>query len=783
MRTSFLLYAAALLLPAAQGATQVASAQQAATQDSGWIKSHWTSVGFRGLTADGDQGRLERYRDLASGALLAFGGTAENTTSAFQFNANNLGYRDQQYTFRYNKYGRLKLDASWNSIPLNYAYNTLTPWKTQGGNVWTLDQAARTAVETKTPGVLGIGSTAADYNTASIFRGLATPFALQSRRDVANVDLKYRPSELTSLNVAFSTTHKTGNQPYGMSFAFNNANEVPMALDNTTRDLTTAFEWADAQVGMFRAGWTGSWFDNQFQSVMWDNPLRATDYSNGKAPPAGPYDPSGYANGNGPAKGRLALPPGNSMNSVNFLGLYKMPNRTTLNGQLAFTTMRQDENLIPWTTNANIANSNVYTIFPGLAALPRASADAVVHSINAVLNFTTRPTDKFAFDMKYRFNDHENRTPHFDASNNVRFDAVPENVPGTETERFNIRQNTFETGATLTVIPSSAIRLGYILDDVKREGRVFADMTDYTFRLSFDSFRSEYFTVRAVIEDVRRVGDGFIEASLEDGGAQPGLRYYDEADMHRNKGMLILDVTPNSWMNVGLSYAGGKDIYGGEGHEFGLLDNTNTAYNLSLDFTPNEKLTIGTNYGRDFYKSLQKARNANPPVTTGAYDSWTDPNRDWNLDTDETVNNAGFYVQLPKAFKDTDIKLSYDYGSSDNALFFFGPRIEELRTNTAFTTGDGKPCGATFTGTSCFAQLPNITNNWTQLRLDATHRFSPTLGVSLSYWYENFDVTDYATTNLPDGSPRIDPLGAITTGYGNRPYKGQTTMLRLMYSF
>ena len=34
-----------------------------------------------------------------------------------------------------------------------------------------------------------------------------------------------------------------------------------------------------------------------------------------------------------------------------------------------------------------------------------------------------------------------------------------------------------------------------------------------------------------------------------------------------------------------------------------------------------------------------------------------------------------------------------------------------------------------------------------------------------------------------DGTVRIDPLGAITTGYGNRPYKGQTGMLRLIVVF
>ena len=46
--------------------------------------------------------------------------------------------------------------------------------------------------------------------------------------------------------------------------------------------------------------------------LTWDNPIRATDFNNGLLPPNGPYDPSGYSNGNGPAQGRMALAPSNT---------------------------------------------------------------------------------------------------------------------------------------------------------------------------------------------------------------------------------------------------------------------------------------------------------------------------------------------------------------------------------------------------------------------------------------------------------------------------------------
>ena len=61
--------------------------------------------------------------------------------------------------------------------------------------------------------------------------------------------------------------------------------------------------------------------------------------------------------------------------------------------------------------------------------------------------------------------------------------------------------------------------------------------------------------------------------------------------------------------------------------------------------------------------------------------------------------------------------------------------------------------------------------------------------------YEKFDVQDFATINtggsqtLPTSTltqsdqPRIDWWGSLLTGYGNRPYKGNTGIVRVFYMF
>jgi len=142
-------------------------------------------------------------------------------------------------------------------------------------------------------------------------------------------------------------------------------------------------------VQLFRVGWDGSWFTNHMKSLVWDNPIRITDFNNGLLPPSGPYDPSGYSNGNGPAQGRESTAPNNMMHVVSATGLYKMRGRTTLNGTVQLTSQTQDDALIPFTINSAINSPAVFAAFPHIAQLPRSTAQAEAKGINTLINLSS----------------------------------------------------------------------------------------------------------------------------------------------------------------------------------------------------------------------------------------------------------------------------------------------------------------------------------------------------------------------------------------------------------
>jgi MtrB/PioB family decaheme-associated outer membrane protein len=707
-------------------------------------------LGFRGTTTSGNTAAYERYRDLRTGSWSRILFDKSTDRYLFGARAQNIGYRDQRFSSDYMG-GKGWLSGSFDSIPLNYSYSTTTPWVEQSTGQLTLDVAARQLVQSGA--VVGVPQNAAQLNTPSIYRSIAHPFALESLRQTGAFSGAYEFSKNLTLDGGFASTKREGHQPWGASFAFNVANEVALPVDSRTNDANAGLEWTRSR-GMFRVGWNGSWYDNHVNELVWDNAFRATDTN--------PFDPSGYTNGNGPARGRMSVPPSNMLNAINAFGMYKLQRSTVVNGALTFTQMSSNDPLIPWTINPVLQTPAIFAAFPNLTTLPRATAQAKVDGLNAILNFTTRPNRFWGITARYRYNDHDNKTPAFNGTEYVRFDAVPEDTGGFS-EQFDIVENLADVNVNFNVLPYTTLRVGYGFDSFDRTGRSFSNMTDNTIRTSVDTVGNRWVTIRALYEFTDRKGSGFSEDAIEDGGSQPGLRFYDEANRTRNRGTLMFVVTPKDMMDVTFSLTAGSDSYGGPGHEFGLLDNDNQAYNAGINFYPSNFVSFGANYGRDHFVSDQKSRNANPPPDP----QFTDPSRDWMLKNTENVNNFNLYADLPKLARKTTARVTYDFSDSDNAFVHSGPRILSLAA------------------IGQFIPLPNVTNSWHRLGTDVQYFFVPRVGVGVDYWYERFNVRDFNTIDIPGqpGTPRIDNLGEISTGYGNRPYRGHTAFVRLLYLF
>ncbi len=756
--------------------------------------------GYRGGNVDGDEARFERYRDLRPGVTSFFQLKRDAEKYRFEGSAFNLGYRDQRAAAEYTD-GRFTARGLFDSTPLNYLYDAPLIWTNEGGGRYTLPVGLRQAVQGPTNAALdgtavgvpcapGLGPTCSAATAAqaianrSIYNSIISPGDIAVKREIVGVKLGYIPTTAFGVNAAFESTGRTGSMPWNASFAFNNVNQLPLEIDQRNNEVKVDTEWVHAK-GMLRLDYWGSYFSNDIQTLTWDNPIRATDFNSGTSPF---FDGNAYSNGNGPAFGQSALWPSNTLNAFGLTGMLKAIPKTTLNGNVQLTYMRQNESLLPWSVNSVITQPAVLALNPGLRALPRTSAEAAVNGVNALINFNSRPTKYLTLQARYRYNLHDNNTPQFDGRTYVTFDGsvrgftddpLTPHVEGLS-EYFHITRKNLDANATFRLLDYGALRVGYANEKFDREGRGFSEVNEDTLRLAYDAQLFERLTVRASLDASRRRGDGFILSGIDyetgPAGVQPGLRYFDEADRDRTRGAVILTANPIDVMSVFVQYSTTRDTFLADGsipagrEQFGLKSQDVDAVVAGIDFSPNEIIRGGISIGRDEFSALQRSRNANPAPDP----SWTDPARNWTLDNNEVVNTYLAYVDfIGLANAKADIRLSYEFNDSDNAFSFGGPRIPVLQA----------------AGT--FVPLPNVTNEWNRFTADVKYYFTPKVGVGVGYWFDKFDVSDWNTidTNGPvgftaaTGTPRIDWLGGLLTGYGNRPYEGSRVFVRLLYRF
>jgi MtrB/PioB family decaheme-associated outer membrane protein len=738
--------------------------------------------GGRFTSVSGDEARYQRYRDLRDGVFVDIPAYHRETERWWvDSEIHNVGYRDQQYLFSAAMPGKARFHFIYDQIPTYISRDTRTPYSPlpqdngvfdNFGGAFTLPDGVQQAIQAATP-----------QDTHRIPSGLVRlsleslaangDFFTRLRRDTLGFDLAYSFLPDWTASVRYKNTKKEGDIPYGASFGFNLAVEVPLPIDQRTNDFGAAIEWANAR-GMFRAGYDGSWFDNKEQVFEWDNPLRFTDttYSNA------------YSTGDGTSRGRMTTWPTNSLNYFNVAGLVKLARRTNVNGTFAYGWWDQNESLVAHTINTAISP----------IPLERTSAEAKANTGSATLNFVTRPWRDFGIDARYRYYQFDNKTPHFEIfrpedpeQEYVRFDQVPEPFSNPEIDKlgpefFGYTRNYFDLDATWSGLPFSAVKVGFGYYDISEKFRVYEDATDKLFRIAYDVTGNQWISFRSLYEYSQRRGSSIedinVNASpdvLEAAGEQPGMRHYDIADRDRNRFTLIANVNPIAILGVSGSVFWNKDEYKNPEqtavNSFGLLEYQSKGYSIGFDVVPREAVSFGASYEWEKYDGTQQSRNASPGV------QFTDPTRNWGVDEEQKARNFILNLDLIKLIPQADVRFYYDYSKYDGSYFYT-------------LAGGYKPTPADPIGV---AQLPDLSNEMNRFTTDFRYWIRKNIAIGFMYWFEKYQVTDWAfSPDLLSGVavPPVDPeqgtipaVTGILLDYLYRPYTAHSGWVRLTYLF
>ena len=374
--------------------------------------------------------------------------------------------------------------------------------------------------------------------------------------------------------------------------------------------MDVGLEWTNNKA-MFRAGYNGSWFNNEADTLTWDNPLVLTDSTSA----------SGH--------GRMALWPSNSLQTLSAAGYAKFARRTQLTGSLAFGLANNDEPLQPFTINSALPQF----------ALPRATADASATTVATNISLVSRPANVWRFSTRFRRYDYNNDMPEtrdcrHSSATTRRSRSSTTGGPDCNSRTPAIRSMLTPRGPASN---SSALTAAYTNNHNTYDFRIFESTNENVLQLKADSTGFGWMNFRARYEYGNRSGSGLDEASLIQIQEQPQMRHYDVADRTRNRFVGQVDVVPNEALTFSVSGGVGADEF--DDSYFGLQDAGFRNVTLSADYSAPNGLGVGGSYDYERYSGLARSRSASSNETEK-----NDPNRDWTTDSTETVHYFSIYA-------------------------------------------------------------------------------------------------------------------------------------------
>lgn len=674
--------------------------------------------GGRWFNVNGDEARHQRYRDLTPGGYVSDAAlTRRGEEWTFDAHAWNIGYRDQKYEAEYRLVGRLKTSFVWDQIPMFISRDTRTLFVETSPGTLRIDDSIQQSIQS--------GAT-----TLRNWEGQATRFDMRTERKIGRMDMVFNATPSTDLFFNVLNTSRTGQIPFGGDFGHANSVEIALPLDSRTTDIRSGIEWANRQ-GMVKVGWDGSWYDNALQTVIWDNPLRATDAAGQ------------------PSQGLMPLWPTNTLHYVHGTGAANLPRRGRLVGYLAVGQGRSNEPIVPSTINT--------ALLPVTAS--RATAEGEQQTTVAQLSFTMRPVRPFFLSARYRHSDVDVRTPTFFTDGRIAYDSN-RSTAVQETAYHSARRTSFDVDGSYSVLPFTALKVGAGRYESEFTNRHWLKTAENVFRVSVDTTGNPWMMLRGLYENRSREGEGFDVHGLG-AGELGSVRHYDIADRDRQRFTLIASVMPSEFVGLNASAGVGRDEYPDSRH--GLLETDSRQYSVGADVTPNDMVQFNVNYGWEDYASLQRSRTGASAIQLA------DPTRDFTTDYDGAVRFVDASVQFSEVVERTDIRVGLDWNRAKDTYLY--------------AVGSSLPAPE---------QLAPVLNELLRTELSVTYRLTDRLHLGVVYWYDDFNVEDFAlgeTTLSGLALPSLQPGGAVVNtnalllGYLYRPYTAHTGWVRLTYRF
>ena len=698
-------------------------------------------AGVQGIKEVERSSKFYEYRDVPQGTFLQF--LSLDLTKGgryFYVTAENVAQRDQRLSVGFGRQGTFSLDVGYDEIPHRFSFEGATPFVERTPGIFTLNDVIRSDAEALVPTGTSTNMPAARALVSS-FLDSAAPIDLGLHRKKATLDFAYTPSLPFAFN--FVGTHETrsGNRPFGAPLGFSNAIEIAEPIHYETTNVDTNLEYSQTW-GTVRAGFFASIFDNDVETLYWDNPYRITDST---------Y-PAAYSAGNGTAHGQMALWPSNDALRFYVNGAFKPIKNTRVSAALSYGTFNQNGSLLPFTVNTAIPGSD--PLAANALSAPRDTAMAKANVTSIDLTLSSRLMKSLYLTAGYRFYDFANKTEELDIPDGyARLDQVWEAIP-IAVEPYSYSRSRLFGDLTYHVFKHTSVKVGYSVYSVRRhEGAHETEenkTNEGTFKVSVDSVPLDWLNLRVSYINADR------DWSLDDTWYAyiPSFNFkrYYEANRKRQAVNALVGLSLVDKLDIQLNYAIGRDDY--PDSEYGLTRDDFDMYGIDVTYAFAKDQAIYGFYNREMYDADQASRQSGATFSTSPLDDWT-------ANIKDTINTFGIGEMAELLPNKLNFDISASYSQAVGSSFLFSPPGGSPNTAVNYT-------------------LPLDATTWWTVQSSFKWKVQKNLSAVLGYWYEQYNLQDIVRN---DAAVDYAAAGAIFLGALEPDYKYHVGYLKFIYGW
>jgi len=664
------------------------------------------TLGGAGIVTDDESFKLGEYNGVTGneGYLVGHTDLAYNRDEYYMdLIARDLGLESRQAYFEVGRYGRYEFFADINQSPHLINGVNQSIFANPGSNALTLNPGFGTGANNSTMTIVNRG-TGLGIQTDSATLGIHSEFG------------KYQ------FGLTFQRNETDGLKSMGAAFGFLTT-VLPDPIDQTTNEIS-GFVERSGDRGQMRMYFDLSYYDNKNETVTWQSPYTGVS-----------------------AFGRISRAPDNQHYRLGMSGGYNLSDRSRVSGTLEYGLMRQNQTLVPFEISGTIGT------------LPRSTADAKIHTLHAMLNFSHRPISKLALDLRFRHYQTFNDTPKTSWNYVTTDGGAQAGVDALANLPYDYGQQTIDADASYYLFKGTTIKAGYQWQQTDRSFRSVDGSQENTLKAGF---KSNYFesisTGYSFSYAMRDVDSPYDQAVVFGARHGPGatdpfiqhplMRQFDIANRDRTKHSANVNWFPTRKVQLSYNFNFMRDQF--DAAFFGMEFFKQQAHTFDWTYFHSEH----TRYNA--YYTLEKIDITHNNRAYSNLAQSIDPTRDWRASTDNVVHTFGAGVDYETLRNKLLLSLNYWYSNSE----------EDIR----FVAGPN----AGFVG-----NLPALVTRSQNVDVKGQYKIRTDMEVGLRYLFQAFETDDFATDGFQPSSASVASLLSLSGTV--QDYEAHTAMLYFTY--